>query len=259
MAKTPAANKPLIVVEKNLNQHFAQTAKLFQKVLEKGSELSLDETWSQETVTAGLAGPGCERIARNRGGSDNITELLKITPELYAWLGYNESWAFSGMVGGARSYSFRQISFTVYLGWKGDAVKPQMFRAEWAGYAEWSKGSYGFQANNAGHPHWQFDALESVLTKTEADDAELFLELLREETEEPSPVEFAPQISNDLIFDVVRAQNMSRMHFASAAAWWLPEAERKHAHNPTGVQQLRDWSSNTLDYILQELVRLTSN
>ncbi len=259
MAKTSAVNKPLTIVERNLRQHFSQSKIALRTVLAKGHEISLDETWSQETVTAALVGSGCERIARNRGGSDNITDILKVTPDLYAWLGYHESWAFSGMVGGSRSYSFRQLSFSVYLGWKGDAVKPQIFRAEWAGYAEWSKGNLGFQAKNAGHPHWQFDALESVLRKTEADEAELFLELLKEETEEPAAEEFAPQTSDDAIFDIVRAQKMSRMHFASAAAWWLPEAERKHAHNPAGVQQLRDWSTHTLTYILQELGRLKSN
>jgi hypothetical protein len=110
LAKAPVVSKPLTVVEKNLRQHFSQTTTLLQKVLEKGDQLSLDETWSQETVTAGLAGPGCERIARNRGGSDNTTDILRVTSDLYAWLGYNENWAFSGMVGGARSYSFRQVS-----------------------------------------------------------------------------------------------------------------------------------------------------
>ncbi|MEM9333034.1 MAG: hypothetical protein AAGA53_17055, partial [Pseudomonadota bacterium] len=100
---------------------------------------------------------------------------------------------------------------------------------------------------------------ESVLRKTEADDAELFLEIIKEEMEEPAAEEFVPQKSDDAIFDIVRAQKMSRMHFASAAAWWLPEAESKHAHSPTSVNQLRDWSSRTLIYILQELDRLTSN
>lgn len=258
MAKTSTVIKPLTVVENNLRQHFALTKTTLRTVLEKGNELSLDETWSQETVTAGLVGPCCERIMRNRGGSDNITNILSVTPDLYAWLGYNESWAYSGMVGGAKSYSFRQVSFSVYLGWKGDAVKPQIFRAEWAGYAEWSKGNFGFQAKNAGHPHWQFDALESVLRKTEADDAELFLALLKEEAEEPEAEEFVPHTSDNAIFDIVRAQKLSRMHFASAATWWLPEAQRKHAHNPTDVRQLRDWSSSTLTYIIQELDRLAS-
>ncbi len=258
MARLQSTDKPLNVVERNLRQHFAHTNTSLRKALSKGDDIVIDETWSQNIVTAGLAGPGCERISRNRGGSDNITDILAVTPDLLAWLGYNEKWSFSGVVGGANTYSFRQISFTVYLGWRGDQIKPQLFRAEWAGFAEWTKGTSGFQAKNAGHPHWQFDALESVLTENGAEDAEAFLELLREESEEPAAKEFEPQPANDVILDVVRAQKLSRIHFASAAAWWVPETDRRHAHSPKNVQQLRDWSSNTLNYIIQELGRLRS-
>ena len=48
------------------------------------------------------------------------------------------------------------------------------------------------------------------------------------------------------------------MHFASAAAWWQPESEHRHAHSPKNVQQLRDWSSSTLAYIVQEFGWLAS-
>ena len=223
-----------------------------------GDEVLVDVTWSQDVLTAGFGSAGCERIVRNRGGGDNITDILAITPELFAWLGYNESWKFDGMVGGAKSYSFQQISLSFYLGRKGDGVKPQMFRAEWAGFAEWIRGRIGFQAKNAGHPHWQFDALESVLPETKDDDAKVLLGLLKEDSDQQSTKDFDPKTASEVILDVVRAQKMSRMHFASAAAWWQPESERRHAHSPKNVQQLRDWSSSTLAYIVQEFGWLAS-
>lgn len=251
--------KVLTVVERNLKDHFDQTNEMVRKNLQRGEDLSVEHVWSQETVKAGFSGPACERVERNRGGTDNLVSFLQISPKLFAWLGYNESWSYGGVVGGARTYSFQAVSFSFYLGWENDSVKPQIFRAEWAGFAEWTKGTLGFQAKNAGHPHWQFDALESLLSEKNSQDADLFLQILKEGTDAIGPSDFSPNADDGIILDVVRAQKLSKVHFASAAAWWRPEAQKGHAHSPSSLSEIREWASQTMLYVHQELSRLKSS
>jgi hypothetical protein len=49
---------------------------------------------------------------------------------------------------------------------------------------------------------------------------------------------------------------MSRMHFASAAAWWKNSPQDAHAHTPETAQHIQEWLRGTLSYIAQELRRL---
>ena len=88
----------------------------------------------------------CEPVQRNRGARVQVAPLLQLEQGLWVWLSYREEWANERPVGGRRRFSFRAGSITVHFGWKQDLFKPQMFRAEWAGWAKWDNREYGFQA-----------------------------------------------------------------------------------------------------------------
>jgi hypothetical protein len=143
----------------------------------------------------------------------------------------------------------------VHFGWKNDLFKPQMFRAEWAGWADWGGNSYGFQAANAGHPHWQFDALESLPDAHAAERATMLRDLLSEAVE-PEVRDFSPQLASSDVRDVVTAQKISRIHFASAAAWWKPAPHDEHAHGPVTARDVESWVQRSLEYLNTELERL---
>jgi hypothetical protein len=130
-----------------------------------------------------------------------------------------------------------------------------MFRAEWAGWAKWNRTDYSFQAADAGHPHWQLDALESLSDDDLAERAEKLLSQLKAESD-PEVREFSPQLPHSDVRDMVIAQKLSRIHFASAAAWWKSAPHDEHAHGPKGLVEVENWVRRSLDYVKLELKRL---
>lgn len=187
-----------------------------------------------------------------------MAPLLRLTGGMWAWLGYQEEWGFQQRVAGTRALTFRSLSMTVHFGWKDDLIKPQIFRAEWAGFAPWAGKVSGFQGKNAGHPHWQFDVLESLSSEAHDQHAKELLLLLRDEDDdtEGEVKEFEPVADREVITDIIRAQKLSKIHFASAAPWWKAPPLGDHAHTPENVQQAQLWVSKTLAYLKEELSRL---
>ncbi len=248
---------PLIVSERLLTAHLGRLEAILTSDIDTSPRATLAANWSLVPLVVGLVGEGCEVTSRNRGPDVRVAPLLLLENGLWAWLGYREEWEGEKPAGRVRRYSFRSAGLTVHFGYRYNRHKPQIFRAEWAGWARWNGSDYGYQAGNAAHPHWQFDALES-LKRDDADDrAMTFLSVLKREAKNIKPHEFSPQsMGRDEIGELVGAQELSRIHFASAAAWWKTAPDDAHAHAPASPTDIETWVQETVQYTLRELSRL---
>lgn len=230
-------------------QSLLSTASLLQSVALEGEDLG-------GLVAFGVArGHGAERTSRNRGADVFVVPIRNLGGGLFAWLGYREEWS-SEIAGKSKLFSFRSSGATVHFGFRGVEPKPQMFRAEWAGLVKVERG-WGFQAGDAGHPHWQFDALESLAAAGAAEEAAIVADLIRSDVPEPTVREFGLAVADiPEVKTVASSRAMASIHFASAAAWWRPQPGDAHAHHPENVQQIHRWLSRTLSYISSELSRV---
>ena len=248
---------PLRVTQVSLTKHFASIKATLGTYIDQNAPTSIEADWSVDPLVAGLVGAGCEYIARNRGPKVPVAPVLLIESGLWAWIGYREEWGSELPAGGNRLFSFRSAGLTIHFGYRNILHKPQMFRAEWAGWANWNGIDYGYQAGNAAHPHWQFDALESLKTDDCTNQAADFLSVLKNEGQETEPRDFSPQsVGSEEINDLISAQEISRIHFASAAAWWKTAPNDAHAHSPRAPTEIQVWVEKTLEYVVRELARL---
>ena len=248
---------PLIVQEKLLTAHLDRLGEILTSNLDASARAQLDANWSIVPLVVGLVGKGCEVTSRNRGSDAPVAPLLLLGSGLWAWLGYREEWEGVRPAGRIRRFLFRSAGVTVHFGYRSNRHKPQIFRAEWAGLTRGNGSDYSDQMGNTAHPHWQFDALES-LKRDEADDlAMTFLSVLKSEAKNIKPHDFSPQsIDHDEISELVGVQEFSRIHFASAAAWWKTAPDNAHAHAPTSLVDIEAWVQETVKYTLRELGRL---
>lgn len=249
--------QPLTVTRSTLQAHLDQIAERLGAVVEIDAQIEIQVDWNVSPAVAALAGDGCERIARNRGRSSVLVAPIKqLGRGLWVWLSYREEWAYDRQVAGRQLFTFRSASITVHFGLRFDAYKPQIFRAEWAGWADWDGVNFSYQAGDAAHPHWQFDALESLSDSGAAERATLLREMLAADENREGVRDFVPQLPTDDVRDLVSHQQISRIHFASAAAWWKAPPHCGHAHSPKRVKDLQVWLSHSISYLHSELDRL---
>lgn len=222
------------------------------------SELKLGREIGPKMLVAGLVGGGCEPARREFGGLVQLAPLMVLSSGLWAWVGYREEWAIAEPAGSTKRFSFRTSSLTIHFGYKNHVDKPQMFRAEWAGIAEWSNDGFRYAAGQAGHPHWQFDALSSVRRDEVADRAATALAILKaEEAEADAAHDFCPHgVTLQDVLDQVSSQELSRIHFSSAARWWRDAPDDAHAHAPGSEHDIQAWLAKTVGYLRIELGRL---
>ena len=159
----------LIGTEAELEHHFQKADSALESLIRARPCPRLNADWARAPLVAGLAGQNCEFVARNRGASSAVAPLVELRKGLWAWLGYREEWDEERTNRSVRRFSFRSAGITVHFGFPSDVFKPQVFRAEWAGWTRWNGTDLSFQAGAAGHPHWQFDVLDSL---TKDDDAQ---------------------------------------------------------------------------------------
>ena len=208
------------------------------------------------SVTVMLRGGDSEWVSRNRGPNVYVAPLCNLREDLWAWLGYREEWANEAS-GKTPGFSFRSIGLTVHFGYRNEGRKPQMFRAEWSGCSKWDGSEYGFQGGDAGHPHWQFDALESLSAGLELVQAEDERKRLRGDDAAAGPREFGEKDNSPASVEkAIGSRKLSRIHFPSAAAWWKEEPANLHAHSPACEREIEVWTEKTLRYVLRELRRL---
>lgn len=247
--------KPFTMNAEGLQAHRLEVQELLSsRTLVRSVQLEGDDVGA--VVAFGIArGRGAERTSRNRGADVFVVPMAELGQGLFAWLGYREEWS-SEVVGKSKNFFFRSSGVTVHFGFQGVEPKPQMFRAEWAGLTRVEKG-FGFQAGDAGHPHWQFDAVESLAAAGASEEAKVLAEVIRTEVPEPELREFdMPMTAVPEVKTVASTKALAAIHFASAAAWWRPSPADAHAHFPGDVQQLRRWLDRTLSYLAMELRRV---
>ncbi|HMN14341.1 MAG TPA: hypothetical protein PKD55_18650 [Bellilinea sp.] len=248
--------RPLTVTKASLETHLNQIAEILGTTVDIDAKIEIQVDWNLSPAVAALAGDGCERIERNRGRSGvQVAPIKHLGRGLWVWLSYREEWAYNRQIAGRQSFTFRSAAMTVHFGLRFDEYKPQMFRAEWAGWADWDGVDFSFQAGEAAHPHWQFDALESLSEAGASERAALLREMLAD-GDQGGVRDFVPQLPTDDVRDLVSNQQLSRIHFASAAAWWKAPPHCDHAHNPERVRDLQVWLRHSLSYLDSELDRL---
>jgi len=250
--------EPLNITKPSLEKHFEEIAGILGEFVDIEASVDVEVDLDVSPVVAAMAGDGCERILRNRGRARvPVAPFKSLGSDLWAWLSYREEWVHERPVAGKRTFTFQSASMTVHFGCKFDNFKPQMFRAEWAGWAKWDGVDFSYQAGDAGHPHWQFDALESLSEQGASERADLLREMLADE-DRGEVRDFAPQLHSDEVRDLVSQQQLNRIHFASAAAWWKTPPHSDHAHSPKSVKDLKIWLRQSLSYLSTELDRLQS-
>lgn len=218
--------------------------------------MTLDADWSVDPLVAGMVGRECEFVTRNRGGQIPAARILSLGDELWAWVSYREEWERPPRT--TQQFSFRSAGLTVFFGYTNRKCKAQVFRAEWSGWAIWNGTDYGYQAGNAAHPHWQFDALESLTREASVNRAADDLRAtIRDEGQETETQDFGPpSIASREIRDLLSTQHLSRIHFASAAPWWQDSSKEVHVHSPQSSTDIQVWVGQTLKYVRRELTRL---
>lgn len=197
-----------------------------------------DLTSSKAAMT--LCGRASEKVNRNRGSAHFVVPLAEVSEGVFMWVGYRELWDRPLE---ARKFHFVEGGFTVHVGKPGELNKPQIFRNEWVGQR-----SAGF-VQKAGHPHWQFDALETCRLNQNAT-VERF-----QPTNDEGPVqEFKAQESvYDTSQTIVRL-TVENMHLASSASWWR-KPEEQIAHQPKTEKEVDQWILGCLLYMRQEATR----
>lgn len=242
----------LTASQARLRQHFGSVEEILSR---RVPGLGIDVDWDVDPVVAGLVGNSFEIADRKRGRAAFVAPLCRIRKGLMGWLGFREEWV-RGTSGAARGgrMTFRLSAMTIHVGPPNSREKTQMFRAEWQGAGAGMAGS-GDATRRPGHPHWQVDVLESF--GDYENEAQKLLLLLREEGEtiarDFQPANLFPEEDGEMM--AVR-NSFSRLHFASAAAWWRPAPDNGHVHVPASLSEIESWLRATLDYTVAELSRL---
>jgi hypothetical protein len=234
-----------------LERHWAELEDQLRSEMQLSpSDLVLVQEHVANRVTAGFAGNVCEYVDRNLGGRSPVAPLAKIGGgSLHSWLGFHEVWEEKSH----RNFAFHHVSLTVHLGYEGYEPKPQIFRSEWPGVRNWSSSGIGFQSPGAGHPHWQFDAVRSL-----GDAEEMQKEKSLAKLRDGIVVEhFGAALETDVLGDI-RQIGLERIHFASAAPWWVAPADQVHGlhmNAPSDSDALVRWAVQCVAYMRQELAR----
>ena len=244
--------------EDRLSQHFAAVEAIINGVVGTDVTARVVPDWGVTPLSVGLVGKGCEIVSRNRGPNVYVAPLLCYDEGIWAWLGFYQEWASEPTSGKTRRYSYRSTGLTIHLGFRNILHKPQMLRAEWAGWARWNGQSYDQQAGNAGHPHWQFDGVGSLRPGNSGElTAREYLEVLSGEAQTVEPRAFIPEgIESSDINEIIGLKDFGRLHLASVAAWWRKAPEDIHTHFPSSASDVETWVKKTIDYTVGELDRL---
>ena len=218
---------------------------------------TVSREWTSDGGGAGLMGSSAEYTNRHRGGR---TPILPLFPENLDRLPYWISWLEEWNVVRSDIFRFRSTNLTFFWGPIGEGTKVQLFRAEWPGLADWGNGEIGWQAPGAGHPHWQFEAAQSIAdTGIRRERVRRLMAILGNDGE---PEEFGDHFIDSLSeYAEPDAPDMrwARMHFACQANWaqsrWNGDINvtEHHAHSPASVQEIRHWLYSVLQYIRHEI------
>lgn len=201
-------------------------------------EVSLAYDIANLQAAMSLGGRAGEIIARNRGKPHRVIPLCRITDDVFAWVGYREHWKREN---GEQNFRFIEGGFTLHVGRQGELDKPQILRSEWIGRRS------GMFGNEAGHPHWQLDVLESA--------RQAVVEPARFAENPTELVEFGSASAEESFGEsLLFGLTVERMHLASAALWWR-KPSLPIAHPPESIADLDRWILGCVTYLRQEVRR----
>lgn len=243
----------LEVTEAKLKRHFVSAADILRDHIVGDSAAKLITEWKHEVLLASLVGTEGEYARRHRGpGKTAVARALRLGKGLWAWISYREAWDSARQAGKTRRYSFRSAGLTIHLGYRYNQYKPQMLRTEW------TIAGANYKPRDSANPHWHFDALESLRRDDAAQRADEVLATLRRNDEAAEPRDFSPPVNQNDVRDVVSVQKLSKLHLASAAAWWKGDSA-SHVHSPTSVDDIQAWVKGALEHLAGELERLATH
>ena len=241
--------EPLQVDGPELDHHFGAMSNRMRKVTGK-RHVQFSGNTDTDPVAAILVGSDCESTNVGRRGRTPVVRLVDLNDNLYAWLAVSAQWEALATPSRRRQRRFRFVSLglSVYFGPQDDENKLLMFRAEWAGTRPAGDGTHTFRPPTAGHPHWHFDAVSSLVAKT------------REGRNGSGPIS---AVQNAELFDTYETDSIKqflkpsidRIHFASGATWW--RSESAHAHTPENPSELESWADGCATYMKDELCSLS--
>lgn len=243
---------PLNVTVASLGQHLAAAEAILKDHVYEDSGAQIVTNWNQLPLVASLIGTESEYAERIRGPKTPVARTLLLGGGLWAWISYHEEWESARQAGSTRRFAFRFAGLTIHFGYRNNQHKPQICRAEWA----IDEGRCG--RGNPANPHWHFDALESLKRDETEQRATGILTTLRKKEGEAEPRDFSPPVKQKDVQDVVSVQKMSKLHFASAAAWWKG-ASASHVQDPTSLRDIQIWVKETLEHLREELGRLATS
>lgn len=251
----------LEVRRSTIEAHWDRLSVEFQELFAgSGRDFTISREWTSDGGGAGLTGSVAEFASRNRGGR---TPILPLFPENLDRLPYWISWLEEWDIVRGNKFRFRSTNLTFFCGAAGDGSKMQLFRAEWPGVADWGNGEIGWQAPGAGHPHWQFDAAESISDINIR--RQRVHRLMAVLGSEDSPEEFGEQFVDDLSEYAephISDMRWARLHFACQANWpqsgWNGDinATEIHAHAPASADEIRRWICSVVIYVRHELRKI---
>jgi len=204
------------------------------------SKVALLPTSVGDQIIASFRGEAVRRAIRHQGAPMPVVPFRDIGGIWIVWLGYREVWVPSTHVS---RFTFSSSDLTIFFSMAHGEAFQQILRAEWAGPVRDNDG-WSFRPSNAGHPHWQIDAIQVLREDAEHQAAR---ELLQEATpKEFGGIETVP-LPEPPWYDI------ARMHLASAMRPWI---DGLIAHGPPGLASIRAWVVNTVSLLDTELARL---
>lgn len=257
------SRKPLDETFAQVKQHWGALTRELQVVMPRAEKLFI------ESSAGGMAGvlrsANSQLARRQRGGNMPAVPLLVGPDNVTRYrVGYMEEWEERS---GPRPIRFRAANLTFFISPPDEAPAIQLFRAEWPGLREWTQGVEGFQSPGAGHPHWQFDALEHYMSEEQRRDRlRRALGVLQMPPE--APEDFNPgglDTAADLVVEEeVVDTSWTAFHFAAGARWhqqpWLgPGASTEpHVWAPESLMNIRGWVRSVILYAREELLKAST-
>ena len=250
--------RPLDIAQNALATHLTSMGATLSRRVYGTGHTTLSADWEVVPVVAGLSDARAEYTKRALGRRVPVVPLCSLGNDLWAWFSYREEWDGARPAGRTKRFTFRSTGLTFYFGCHNTRHKVQIFRAEWAGWAKWNGTDCCYQAGGAAHPHWQFDALESLARADAGRETagDWFASRSGDQRVTEAREFGVPSVRSEQVRDLVASKRLSRMHFASAAAWWTNVEPGPHVHTPGSGTEIRAWVGRTLDYVVEELDRL---
>jgi hypothetical protein len=258
------SDEPLDETLARVKQHWAILAQELRNAMPRAEHLSIDAVAGG--VTGVLRSANSLPARRQRGGNMPAVPLLVGQDETARYrVGYLEEWEERP---GRRLLRFKAANLTFFITPPDDAPAIQLFRAEWPGLREWTRGVVGYQSPGAGHPHWQFDALDHYMSEEQRRaSVRRVLSILQKPRE--APEEFGPESLETATKLVVEEEavdtSWTAFHFAAGARWpkqpWQGPGNPSEPHvwAPGDLMSIRQWVRSVVIYARQELLKASTN